>query len=170
MHLVSNCYNRPVPIANNVTRMLDARGMHYEVFELPPEKLGALEAAALMQVPPEKVLKTIVVLAEPSRKPLLILLPGTRSVDLKKVAAALGEKKVRLPTEREAEALTGLQAGGISPLALLNRGFRILIDLGAQDHGQVHVSGGQRGVNIRLGVEDLALLTRARFADVSTPA
>jgi Cys-tRNA(Pro)/Cys-tRNA(Cys) deacylase len=158
-----------MPLANNVTRMLDARGVHYEVFALPPEKLGALEAAALMQVDPALVFKTIVMLAEPPRKPLLVLVPGTSEVDLKRVASALGEKKVRLPTEREAEALTGLQAGGISPLALLNKGFRTLIDLAAREHAAIHVSGGERGLNLKISVDDLTRLTGGRFAEVSRP-
>ena len=153
-----------------MTRMLDARGIYYELFELPPEKLGALEAAALIQTVPELVFKTIVVLAEPPRKPLLVLVPGTSVVDLKKVATAMGDKKVRLPTEREAEDLTGLQAGGISALALLNKGFRVVIDIAAREHTEVHVSAGQRGMNIKLGVDDLALVTGARFEDVSRPA
>ncbi len=158
-----------MPVANNVTRLLDARGVTYDLFELPQEKLGALEAAALMQTTPELVLKTIVVLAEPPRKPLLVLVAASSVVDLKKVAKAVGEKRVRLPTEREAETLTGLQAGGISPLALLNKGFRVLIDLAAREQVRIHVSGGQRGLNIQLAVDDLARLTGARFADVSNP-
>ncbi len=157
-------------VANNVTRMLDASGVMYDQFELPQAKLGALEAAALMQTTPQSVFKTIVVLAEPPRKPLLVLVDASSVVDLKKVATAVGEKRVRLPTEREAEALTGLQAGGISPLALLNKGFRVLIDAAARHQDRIHVSGGQRGLNIRLGVHDLVRLTRARFADVSNPA
>ena len=64
-----------MPAANNVTRMLDARGVQHEVFELPPAKLGALEAAALMRTAPELVFKTIVVLSEPPGKPLLVLVP-----------------------------------------------------------------------------------------------
>jgi Cys-tRNA(Pro)/Cys-tRNA(Cys) deacylase len=87
-------------------------------------------------------------------------------VDLKLLAAALGEKKVYLPTEREAEQLTGLQAGGISPLALLNKGFQIVIDSSAKGHAEIHVSGGQRGLNIRLGVNDLVKLTNARVASI----
>jgi Cys-tRNA(Pro)/Cys-tRNA(Cys) deacylase len=90
-------------------------------------------------------------------------------VDLKLLAAALGEKKVYLPTEREAEQLTGLQAGGISPLALINKGFQVVIDSSAQNYGEIHVSGGQRGLNIKLPVPDLAKLTNARFAKVSRP-
>jgi Cys-tRNA(Pro)/Cys-tRNA(Cys) deacylase len=150
--------------------MLDAQGVRYVIFELPPEKLSARETAALMQTAPELVFKTIVVLADPARKPLLVLIPGTRIVDLKKVAMCLGDKKVRLPTEHEAETLTGLQAGGISALALLRKGFRVLIDEAARQHAEIHVSGGQRGMNIRLGVTDLARITEARFADVSREA
>ena len=90
-------------------------------------------------------------------------------VDLKLVAAAVGEKKVYLPSERDAETLTGLQAGGISPLALINKGFRVLIDATAREHGQIHVSGGQRGLNIKLSLDDLIKLTNAQVAPVSRP-
>jgi Cys-tRNA(Pro)/Cys-tRNA(Cys) deacylase len=88
-------------------------------------------------------------------------------VELKLLAAALGEKKVSLPTERQAEQLTGLQAGGISPLALINRGFQVVIDSSAQNFPEIHVSGGQRGLNICLPVKDLMALTNARFAVIS---
>ena len=152
-----------------MTRLLEAHGILFEMFELPAVKLGALEVAALLGIAPELVFKTIVVLAAPPRKPMLVLVPGNSAVDLKKVAVTVDEKKVWLPTEREAESITGLQAGGISPLALLSRGFRVLIDLSARAHAAIHVSGGMRGLNIRLGVEDLAELTAARFADVSRP-
>jgi Cys-tRNA(Pro)/Cys-tRNA(Cys) deacylase len=157
-----------MPPVNNVTRFLDSRKVSYTAFETPPEKLGALEVAHLLDVEPASVFKTIVVTREKPRKPLLVVVPGTSSVDLKLLAAALGEKKVHLPTEREAEQLTGLQAGGISPLALINKGFQVLIDSSAQNFPQIHVSGGQRGVNICLAPADLAKLTNARFASVCT--
>jgi Cys-tRNA(Pro)/Cys-tRNA(Cys) deacylase len=152
---------------NNVTRLLDARKIRYAALELPAAKLSALETALLLDARPEQVFKTIVVKQVKPRRPILVLVPATSTVDLKKVAAALGEKKVQLPSEREAEALTGLQAGGISPLALVNKGFSVLIDSSAHAHAEIHVSGGQRGINIKLAVGDLAMLTKARFADLS---
>jgi Cys-tRNA(Pro)/Cys-tRNA(Cys) deacylase len=158
-----------MPSVNNVTRLLDQRHITYEAFEVPAEKLGARETAELLGVEPAVVYKTIVVTRDKPRKPLLVVVPGDSVVDLKLVAAAVNEKKVSLPTEREAEALTGLQAGGISPLALLNKGFQVLIDDSARAHGNIHVSGGQRGLNIRLSVDDLAKLTNARLARVSRP-
>ncbi|HTP00131.1 MAG TPA: YbaK/EbsC family protein [Anaerolineales bacterium] len=152
---------------NNVTRLLDQRHVQYEVFEVPAEKLGARETAVLLGIDPAVVYKTIVVTRDKPKKPLLVVVPGDSVVDLKLVAAAVGEKKVYLPTEREAEAITGLQAGGISPLALINKGFQVIIDASAEEHGDVHVSGGQRGLNIRLHVEDLKKLTNGRMAKVS---
>jgi Cys-tRNA(Pro)/Cys-tRNA(Cys) deacylase len=156
-----------MPPVNNVTRFLDSKQIAYTAFETPAEKMGARETAAYLNMPPETVFKTIVVTRDKPKKPILVVIPGPNVVDLKQLAACLGEKKVYLPTEREAEALTGLQAGGISPLALINKGFQVVIDLSAQDYSEIHVSGGQRGLNIRLPVADLVSLTQARLALVS---
>lgn len=157
-----------MPASNNVTRLLDSRKVPYQAFELSAEKHGALETANLLGVPPETVFKTIVVKREKG-KPILAVVPGPNEVDLKLLAAAVGEKKVHLPTQNEAEQLTGLQAGGISPLALMNKGFQVLIDESARSYEQIHVSGGQRGLNIRLPVDALAKLVNARFAVISRP-
>lgn len=154
---------------NNITRFLDSQKVSYIAFETPAEKLGARETAEFLNVPLGQVFKTIVVTRDKPRKPLLVVIPGANIVDLKRLAAFLAEKKVHLPTEREAEQLTGLQAGGISPLALRNKGFQVVLDSSAQNYEAIHVSGGQRGVNIRLPVADLVRLTKARLAPVSVP-
>ena len=138
-----------MPIVNNVTRLLKARKIPYQACELPGEKLGALAAAQYLKVAPELVYKTIVVTREKPRKPIL------------------AEKKVYIPTEREAELLTGLQAGGISPLALINQGFQVVLDASARTHAEIYISGGQRGLNILLPVEALVKLTNARIGEVS---
>lgn len=156
--------------ANNITRLLDAHKIAYQVFELPAEKLGAEQTASLLQVPLQQVYKTIVTTRQGKGKPILAVVPGNSEVDLKALAKAVGEKKLHLPTEREAEQLTGLQAGGISPLALIHRGFQVVVDASAQEFTEIHISGGQRGLNIRLPVEALILLTDARLAAISAPA
>jgi len=163
-----------MPVVNNITRFLDSRKVSYSAFKLPSEKLGALDVARLLDVEPDTVFKTIVVTRDKAahsskgKKPLLVLVPGPSAVDLKLLASAVGEKNVYLPTEREAEQLTGLQAGGISPLALINKGFQVVIDSSAQNFLEIHISGGQRGLNIRLSVKEIAKLTNARFAIVCT--
>ena len=152
---------------NNVIRLLDSKKICYTAFKLPAEKLGAVEVASFLGVPPEVVYKTIVITRSVSGKPLLVLVPGQMEVDLKSLANFLGEKKLVKPTEREAERLTGLQAGGISPLALINRGFQVILDASAMDYEEVYISGGRRGLDIRLLVQDLVNLTKATFARIS---
>jgi len=155
--------------SNNVIRLLESKKIPFQVFELPAEKLGAIETAQLLGISSEIVYKTIVVTREKPGKLILAVVPGSYEVDLKALAQAIGEKKVHLPTEREAESLTGLQAGGISPLALINRGFQTILDSTAKQHEQIHISGGQRGINIRLPVSALILLTNAKTAQISRP-
>ena len=153
-------------VSNNVTRLLDNRKVRYKVFELPQEKLGGEETARLLEVPPELVFKSIVITRRGPGKPILAVIPGNREVDLKKLAKAVGEKKVTPATQKEAEELTHLQVGGISPLSLVNQGFQILLHKSALEGKALHISGGERGLNIRLDPRDLIKLTGAKTADI----
>jgi len=105
---------------------------------------------------------------EKGGKPILSLVPATGEVDNKALAASLNEKKVHVTTQSEAEALPGLQAGGISPLALINKGFQVVIDSSAQELEALLVSAGQWGLQIRISPKDLAKLVNARFAPIAT--
>jgi len=154
-------------LANNVTRMLDAKKIRFQAFEVPTEKLSALEVADILKIPADDVYKTIVASRAKPGKPILAVVPGPLEVDIKKLATALSEKKVFITTLNEAEALTGLLAGGISPLALINKGFQVLIDASAQAKKTILVSAGQRGLQVRLSPADLAKLSNARFVDIT---
>jgi len=154
-------------LANNVTRMLDAKKIRFQAFEVPTEKLSALEVADILKIPADDVYKTIVASRAKPGKPILAVVPGPLEVDIKKLATALSEKKVFITTLNEAEALTGLLAGGISPLALINKGFQVLIDASAQAKKTILVSAGQRGLQVRLSPADLSNLCNGRFADIA---
>ena len=153
---------------NNVTRMLDARKITYTVFEIPMVKLTALEVSDFLNIPPENVFKTIVLQLEKIKKPVLAVVPATGEVSPKKLAGFLNEKRISVTTLREAEALTGLKAGGISPLALINKGFQVVIDESAIRRVTILISGGQRGLQIQLAAQDLIRLTNARTARISS--
>lgn len=152
--------------ANNVTRFLDSRKLPYTIYDLPLKKMGGEETARHLNAPPEIIFKSIVILRRGPGKPILAVVPGNEEVNLKKLAKAIAEKKVSPATQREAENITKLQVGGISPLALINRGFEIVIHRSVQDHQEIHVSGGELGVNIRLAASDLINITRAKVVDI----
>ncbi|HKZ43879.1 MAG TPA: YbaK/EbsC family protein [Anaerolineales bacterium] len=154
-------------LKTNVTRFLDSKKISYKVFILPEEKLGAVKTAKILNIPIGNVYKTIVAVRQTPGKPVLAVIPGDHQLNLKLLAEYLKEKKMILPTENEAEKLTGLQAGGISPLALINKGFQVVLDISARDKEKIHISGGRRGLNLQLNPNDLAVLTAARFAAIS---
>lgn len=155
----------------NAARLLETRGVAHRVRVYDPERAfhSADEAAALLGVPGASVLKTLVVLREaPARaKPLLVLVPSDRQVDLKRLAQALGEKRLRMATQREAEQLTGLKVGGISALAVRSGAFEVLVDASVASWERVHVSAGVRGVDLELGVADLLAVTGGRLVETS---
>ncbi len=127
-------------------RVWRARGVAYEAHYYPAERHSAEEVAVLIGRPPEQVFKTLVVMPlEAKARPLLAVVPGNRELDLKLLAKAAGQKKLRMATQREAESLTGLLVGGISALALLNKGFKVYLDASAEGFERIIVSGGQRG-------------------------
>ena len=158
-----------MPIKNNVTRLLDSRQIAYTTAEYDGSQFHSAHAVArFIGVPDEQLYKTIVVLREDkTRKPLLVMVATSREIDLRKLAASLGEKKLSVAKHDEAEALTGLQVGGISALALLNKPFEVCLDRPALENERIHISGGQRGLDVQLTVSDLIMLTKAKVVDAS---
>jgi Cys-tRNA(Pro)/Cys-tRNA(Cys) deacylase len=159
----------------NAARLLEARGVPYRatVYDAARAFHSADEAAALLGAPPDAVYKTLVVLREPPgprARPLLVLVPSDRQLDLKQLARATGDKKLRMASQKEAEALTGLQVGGISALAVRAGAFEVLVDAGARERERVHVSAGVRGVDLEVAVADLVRVTGARFVPAAGPA
>lgn len=158
--------------------VLDGQHVPYSVIEFPSTIHDALGVAEHAGLSPDQVYKTLVVqVIDPatqaplrSHKPLLILVAASRTLDPKKAAAALGVKRVGMARQADAERLTGLKVGGISALALLNRGFEVYVDEPAMLLDELVVSAGQRGLNLRLGVESFLAVTGARWLDAGREA
>jgi Cys-tRNA(Pro)/Cys-tRNA(Cys) deacylase len=150
----------------NAIRFLDAQRVPYEVLTYDAEIHSAVGVAEVLGVPAERVYKTLVVLSEDrGARPYLVMIAGPDELDLRLLARSLGTKAVRMAPHRDAERLTGLQVGGIGALALMNRPFEPCIERAALAHEWVLVNGGRRGLNVRVGVQDLLRLTKARTVD-----
>ncbi|MDX1616395.1 MAG: YbaK/EbsC family protein [Candidatus Promineifilaceae bacterium] len=147
-------------------RLLEGKGIAYAARHYDASVRDAEQVAALLDESADRVYKSLVVLRPPA-KPVLALVAADQRVDLKKLAKALGEKKVKMAKHKEAESLTGLEVGGITPLALINRGFSFVIDVAAKEHERIILSAGERGKQVEVAVEDLVRVTGASFASVS---
>lgn len=143
-------------------RMLEQRKVRHEVFAFDDSIRSAQEVARVTGMPPEQVLKTLVVEHDPPKgRPMLVMMPSSLEIDLKVLAASIGAKKLRMASHRDAERHTGLRVGGISALALIGKGFAVHIEETAQLFDEVLVSAGHRGYDVRLSLGDLLAITGA---------
>ncbi len=154
-------------IQNNITRFLKSQKINFTEFETDPIKHSAIESAEIFHLDPMIVYKTIVVLRVSNKhgKPMVVVIPGPCEVSVKKVADFINEKKVQVPTQKEAEDLTGMLSGGISPFGLLNHGFEIYASNIMLSQNLICVSGGQRGLSLQMKPEDFIKVTNAKLGD-----
>ena len=117
----------------------------------------------------QTVYKTLVVLpsSETRPRPILALLAADKQLALKKLAKAAEYKKVMMASHAEAERLTRLQVGGISPLALVHKNWSVYADTTIEKHDRICLSAGERGIQIRLATSDLIALLNIQVADIA---
>ncbi|SES02515.1 Cys-tRNA(Pro)/Cys-tRNA(Cys) deacylase [Pedococcus cremeus] len=123
-----------------------------------------LEAAEALGVPAEQVFKTLLI--EGERGLAVGVVPVSRTLDLKAVAAALGVKKVAMAQPAAAERTTGYVVGGISPVGQ-KKALPTVVDESALGFERVYVSGGRRGLDLSLSPTDLVRVTGATCASIA---
>lgn len=123
------------------------------------------EAARSLGLPAEEVFKTLLARLDDGRL-VVAIVPVPCQLDLKALARAAGARKASLADPAEAERATGYVVGGISPLGQRKR-LPTFLDERAREFEAIHVSGGRRGLEIRLAPDDLVRLTAAREAPLA---
>ena len=126
-------------------------------------KSFGLEAAEKLNLNVDEVFKTLMVTDE--KNYFIAVLPVNYHLNLKKIASAVGCKKLQMANPKDAERLTGYLVGGISPLGQKKR-LKTVIDETAKSLNKIYVRGGKRGLDIGLNPVDLAKLLEATFSDV----
>ena len=124
-----------------------------------------LEAAEKLELDVDQVFKTLVV-CDDNKKLAVAIVPVSQKLSEKKMAKALGVKKVAMANADAVIASTGYVLGGVSPLGQKKR-LASVIHKSAEGLATMHVSAGKRGLEVALSPADLALLTSAKFADIS---
>jgi Cys-tRNA(Pro)/Cys-tRNA(Cys) deacylase len=150
----------------NALRLLESRGIPFEVatYEVDDEALDAVTAARKLGVDPDGVFKTLVTRSD--RGDIFVFcVPGPAELDLKKAARAVDRKKIEMVRAGELLDLTGYVRGGCSPVGM-KKAYPLLIDESVELFDKVHVSAGQRGLQLVIAPGALVRATGARLADV----
>jgi len=111
-----------------------------------------------------RVFKTLVLRGE--RTGLFVcVVPGNSEVNLKKAAAAAGDKKAEMIAMKELLPLTGYIRGGCSPIGM-KKPFPTFFHTTALDYDKIYVSAGVRGLQLEISPEDLIRYVGAEVTDL----
>ena len=151
----------------HVMRLLDAAGISYRVqeYEVDENDLSGIHVANQIGEDPDSVFKTLVLKGE-KRGFLVCCIPVAEELDLKKVARAVGDKKVEMLPMKELLPTTGYIRGGCSPIGMKKK-FPTYIEETAVLFDEIAVSAGIRGAQVILNPEDLKAYTEAEYASLT---
>ena len=150
----------------NSMRLLEANDIPYEVMTYDTSIKDAELVAEAVGSPPFMVYKTLIVYSVATNDPMIAIVASDQQLDLKKIATVSGEKKVKMMKHADAEKKTGLQVGGISALMLMDKNWDVYIDASATQLQNIVISACQRGLQLRIPVNPLLNLLKAKIADV----
>lgn len=155
------------PQKTNAVRKLEALGIRHELvsYAVDPDDLAAEHVAQKIGMPPASVYKTLLVRGDRSG-PLFAVVSADSVLDLKRLAALSGDKRVELVPLSEVEPLTGYVRGGVTVLGA-RKSFPVYADLRIRTSARISVSAGRRGLQMLLAPEDYLTATRAQVGDIA---
>ncbi len=155
-------------VKTNAMRLLEAAGIAYKAieYEVDEENLAGEHVAMQIGFPQEQVFKTLVARGE--KKGILVFcLPVNTELNLKKAAAAVGDKKIEMIHVKELQGLTGYIRGGCSPVGMKKK-YPTFMDETAILFDTITVSAGIRGCQLAVDPEQLTRYTGAVVCDLTS--
>jgi len=138
----------------NVMRMLDQKKIPYKSYSYADtDAISGTEVAEVLGQNPAQVFKTLVTVSKANQHYVFVI-PVEKELDLKRAAASVGEKSVRMLPAKELLSLTGYVHGGCSPIGM-KKVFRTVVDETASDFETIIFSAGKIGYQVELTLADL---------------
>jgi len=151
----------------NAMRLLETARIPFttESYDVDENDLSGVHTAEILGISdPGCMFKTLV--TKGSRGGYFVFcIPVAEELDLKKCAAAAGEKSVEMIHVKDMLSVTGYIRGGCSPIGMKKK-YPTFLDETSILYDRIYVSAGQRGLQLCLSGEDLAAFTDAVVTDL----
>lgn len=149
----------------NAMRILEQKKLpHTCNFYECSEFTDAVQIAQMLGQDPARTFKTLMC-AGKSGAYYAFVMQGTAEMDLRKAAAAAGEKSVALLPVKEIQAVTGYIRGGCTAIGM-KKDYPVFLDETALLYDEIIVSGGRLGTQIFLSPDVFLAATNGKAADL----
>jgi len=150
----------------NVVRLIENEKIAYTIkeYEVDENDLSGVHVAIQLGQPVEQVFKTLVLKGE-QKSYVVCCIPVAEELDLKKVAKAIGDKKVEMIPMKDLLMVTGYIRGGCSPIGMKKK-LPTFIDETCELFDTIAISAGIRGMQILIDPQDLINYTDAKPVDL----
>jgi prolyl-tRNA editing enzyme YbaK/EbsC (Cys-tRNA(Pro) deacylase) len=146
-----------------VSTALREAGAEARLEEFPAGASTAEEAARAIGCELRRIVKSLLFYCD--GRPVLVLVPGDRRADSRKVAALAGAERARVASPAEVEEATGYAPGAVAPFRL-RRVESVLIESSLLGETQLWVGAGTSRHMAGLPATELVRVSRARPVDV----
>ncbi len=131
----------------------------------PKSKAYGEEAAEKLNVPFDRLFKTLVVLVD-NKALSVAVVPVSKQLNLKAFAKSIKAKKVKMADKTEVARSTGYLLGGVSPIGQ-KKSLPTIIDESSLSFDTIYVSAGKRGLQVELSPKDLGAQIKAAYDKIA---
>lgn len=150
---------------SDVHNLLLQEGVPHEIVHLPSSSRTAQMAAEALGVQVHEVVKSLVFLLD--GRPILVLVPGSSTVDETALARESGGESAVLAKGEEVLRITGYRPGAVPPCAL-DTALEVVADPGVFTPEVVYCGGGTTTTMLKIRSADLEELLQPRRVPVAT--
>lgn len=152
----------------NACRKLDSLEIPYTLheYEWDEDQLDAHTVAEKVHLSVSQLYKTLVLKGDKTGV-IAACIPGDRELNLKRLAAISGNKKVEMVPVKDIQNLTGYIRGGVSPIGMKKK-YPFFLDHSVAMMELVSISGGRRGLQIFITGADLISASEANLVDITS--
>ncbi len=149
----------------NAIRILEANKIPHTTHDYEvDDDLTGITVANKIGADPDSVFKTLIATGDKTDVNVFCI-PVTAELNLKKAAAASGNRKIEMLKLKDLFPTTGYIRGGCSPIGMKKK-FPTYIDEAAGIFEKIYVSAGVRGTQVCISPIDLQKLIEAEFSDL----
>jgi len=145
-----------------ITRLLDEAHVAYETIEHEPvytsEQAAAVRGLSMQQGAKSLLFKTKIGF-------VLVVVPGDKRVDSKKLKLALGVKDVRFASPEEVKEQMGCEVGSCYPFGNL-AGLRTLVDKTLGQNEVISCNPGRHDISLKFSYSEYEDLAKPELIDV----